>query len=279
VELRWAICTVVSIENDDGMSTSYRDFYEQIDRDTEYTVTKRPEEHAAYAALNAFVRQYDLAAKKCLEIGASKGLFQDLVDDYVGLDIATSLSRHFHKPYHTVREDGSYPFGDDTFDAIWGWNVFEHIPNLDQALDELVRVLKPGGVVYFSPAWQCRPWAAQGYAVRPYSDFDWKGKLIKASIPVRDSVAWRSLFVFPKRILRHLLFLAGKRGGPIPTTRLTPNYEKFWVSDADAVHSIDPHDAILWFESRGLRCLSHPLNHRALLVRTGAIVIQKARPC
>jgi SAM-dependent methyltransferase len=257
------------------MPDSYREFYEQVDREVDYTPTTRPEEHIAYPYLQGFVQQYGLSTKKCLEVGPSKGLFQDLVDDYVGLDIATSVSRYFHKPFHTVREDGNYPFDDDTFDAVWTWAVFEHIPDLDQALRELTRVLKPGGVAYFAAAWQCRSWAAEGYAVRPYSDFDWKGKLIKASIPLRDSVAWRSLFMFPKRIWRHLLFLAGRRGGPIPTIRLEPNYEQYWTSDGDAVHSIDPHDAILWFESHGMRCRSHPLHVRALLVRTGGIVLQK----
>ncbi len=257
------------------MPPSYRQFYEQIDRETEYSVVARAEDHAAFPMLSGFVEHYDLAEKRCLEVGASKGLFQDLVQDYTGLDIAESLSVHFHKPFQVVRDDGTYPFDDASFDAIWSWAVFEHIPDIEQALHELTRVLKPGGLIYFAPAWQCRPWAAEGYPVRPYSDFDWKGKLIKASIPLRDSVLWRSLWLFPKRVWRHLRFLVGDRARPLRTRRLEPNYEHHWTSDGDAVHSIDPHDAILWFEGHGVRCLSHPPHLRALLVRTGGIVLQK----
>jgi len=37
---------------------------------------------------------------------------------------------------------------------------------------------------------------------------------------------------------------------------LNPNYEKYWVRDSDAVNSIDSHEAILWFLSRGDECLN-----------------------
>jgi len=38
--------------------------------------------------------------------------------------------------------------------------------------------------------------------------------------------------------------------------RLIPNYEKYWVPDSDAVNSIDSHEAMLWFRSRGDECLN-----------------------
>src|SRR5207249_4519915 len=104
-----------------------------------------------------------------------------------------------------------YPFEDASFDAIWTIAVYEHIPDLQQGMLEIKRLLKPGGHVLFAPAWQCRSWAAEGYRVRPWSDFNWQGKLIKASIPIRDSVPYRALFIFPKRVYRLLSFLLGRR--------------------------------------------------------------------
>jgi hypothetical protein len=38
--------------------------------------------------------------------------------------------------------------------------------------------------------------------------------------------------------------------------RLTPNYEKYWTGDSDAVSSIDRYEALLWFASRGDTCLN-----------------------
>ncbi|MCG5511249.1 class I SAM-dependent methyltransferase [Ectothiorhodospira lacustris] len=37
------------------------------------------------------------------------------------------------------------PFATATFDAVWAQHVFLNVPDLPQALDEIVRVLRPGG--------------------------------------------------------------------------------------------------------------------------------------
>jgi len=258
------------IESDKG----YRIFYDAR-RDEHYGLkSSRAEDHSYYEVVRSFIEQYKLEYKKCLEIGSSTGMFQDMVHDYFGTDIAEILAGYYHKPYR-VASAGRYPFADEMFDAIWTITVYEHIPNLQQALLEIMRLLKPGGVVLFMPSWQCRSWAADGYAVRPWSDFDWKGKLIKASIPLRDSVAYRAAFILPKRLCRLFKFLCGKRFDEILYKKLKPNYVKYWTSDSDACNSIDPHDAILWFLSHGFVCLSHPGHFRALTVRTGALVFMK----
>lgn len=257
----------------------YRSFYETRRGENygeEYAYI-RAEDHSCYPQLREFITQYGLADKRCLEIGSSGGHFQDMVEDYFGIDLSEHLAGRYHKSYARVRDDGSYPFEDEMFDGIWSFAVHEHIPDLQQALLEIVRITRPGAVVLLAPAWQCRPWMAEGYPLRPYSDFGLKGKLIKASIPLRDSVAWRSLFVFPKRIFRHLQFLAGHQFERIRYRPIQANWETFWDSDSDACNSIDPHDAVLWFESHGFECLSHPMHVSAFLVRTGGIVLRKRR--
>ena len=259
--------------------TTYKSFYDERRHETyahDYS-TMSPEQHPYYAGLKAFVKKHDLENKRCLEIGSSGGFFQDMVDDYWGTDIAESLAKFYHKPYR-VASNASYPFKDEMFDAIWTITVYEHIPDLQQALLEIKRLLKPGGVVFFAPAWQCRAWAAGGYAVRPYGDLDWKGKLIKASIPLRDSVLWRSLFIFPKRLIRQALFMMGYKFNEIRYKKLQANYETYWVSDSDACNSIDPHDAILWFLSHGFESVSHPSPLQRFFVRNGILVFKKQGP-
>jgi SAM-dependent methyltransferase len=51
----------------------------------------------------------------------------------------------------------SMPFGDNSFDAVLSIATFEHIIGLESALDEMYRVLRPGGIVYsvFGPIWSC----------------------------------------------------------------------------------------------------------------------------
>jgi SAM-dependent methyltransferase len=253
----------------------YENFYENIYRKGNDNSTSNLEEHPAYGDIKNFIERFELYDKRCLEIGSSKGFFQDMVRDYSGLDIAKSLSKYYKKPYFIVNSDGSYPFEDNSFDAIWSWDVHEHIPDLNQSLLELRRVLKPGGIILFSPAWQCRTWVAGGYHVRDYGELNIWGKLIKATIPIRDSVIYRSMMIFPKRSYKHLIFILGGRFKEISYKKLKPNYEKFWGSDSDACNSIDPHEAILWFESNGFQCLSHPMHLRGFFVRGGSLIFKK----
>jgi SAM-dependent methyltransferase len=258
------------------MVDKYKTFYDERRQET-YGISdqiQKAEHHSFYAELNDFIKNYDLKNKRCLEIGSAYGTFQDMVEDYHGIDIADSLAKYYHKPYVAVK-GVKYPFKDNMFDAIWTRAVFEHIPNLQEALMELTRLLKPGGVILFAPAWQCRPWAAQGYEVRSYKDFSWKGKLVKISIPIRNSVFWRAIFVMPKRFFWHLCYILGHRHIEIKYKKLKANYDVFWQSDSDACNHIDPHDAILWFESQGFKCLSHPMHFSAFFVRTGGIIFRK----
>ena len=255
----------------------YKSFYDEMRHQTygPNYANSRPEEHSHFQELKAFIETYALQDKKCLEIGSSGGGFQDMVADYTGTDIAESLRQYYHKPYR-IATSAHYPFDDQTFDAIWTITVYEHIPELQQALLEIKRLLKPGGVVLFAPAWQCRTWAADGYAVRPYRDFGLGGKLIKALIPLRNHPLWRLIFIAPKRLWRHSRFLLGHKYEEIQYKPLKPNYETYWITDSDACNHIDPHDAILWFISQGFECLSHPTHMKALLVRTGALVFRKS---
>ena len=49
-----------------------------------------------------------------------------------------------------VADAESIPYADDTFDLVVGHAVLHHIPDLEQALREVVRVLKPGGRFVFA---------------------------------------------------------------------------------------------------------------------------------
>jgi SAM-dependent methyltransferase len=163
------------------------------------------------------------------------------------------VARFYHKKF-VVGSATAMPFSDNTFDGVWSIWVFEHVPNPEQAFYETRRVTRDKGVLYLRPAWNCEPWLAEGYEVRPYSDFVLVGKLIKASIPLRSSTLFIQLTLVPTRVLRRLAAQFG------PTRlrygSLTPNYEKFWRPDSDAVNSTNSHEAMLWFLSRGDECLN-----------------------
>ena len=256
----------------------YETFYEEEYHRKVTVGGGRPEEHPFYSTLTRFIADFGLTGKKVLEIGSGTGLFQDVVPDYTGLDITESLRKHYHKPFYTTAVGARYPFADGTFDGFWSYAAFEHIPDIENALEESLRVLKVGGVFLFHPAWNVRSWASEGYVVRPYRDLSLSVKLKKFSLLWRKQPVFRAVPLLVKRIWWVVRWRMG-RGARLPLTykRLTPNYEKFWDVDSDACNSIDPYAVILWFKSRGCEVMNYPTPLKQFFVRTGPLVIKKVR--
>ena len=200
----------------------------------------------------AFAREFNLGSRAILEIGSGRGYLQDVVENYTGLDISASVARFYHKKF-VLGSATALPFPDNSFDGVWSIWVFEHVPNPEQAFREARRVTRDNGVIFLLPAWNCVSWAAEGYEARPYGDFDLGGKLIKASLIMRAEPAFRIASILPIRWARTLAAQFGPTR--LRYRRLTPNYEKYWVPDSDAVNSIDRQEAKLWFLSRGDECV------------------------
>lgn len=216
----------------------------------------RVAEEAAEAAhieeqVTAFIKRFNLSDRPVLEIGSGRGYLQDVAQNYTGLDISPTVKRFYHKKF-VLGSATAMPFPDDSFDGVWSIWVFEHVPNPEQAFFETRRVTRDGGMIFLLPAWNCTPWAAEGYQVRPYTDFDLGGKIIKATIPVRSRLD--ALALVPIHIVRGLV----ARFGPtrLRYRRLRPNYDKYWIADSDAVNSIDRQETMLWFLTRGDECLN-----------------------
>jgi SAM-dependent methyltransferase len=238
---------------------AYQKPVEQNNEKSEYeTQYIRVAEAAAKAArieerVSEFVKQFNLSEREVLEIGSGRGYLQDIAKNYTGLDISPSVARFYHNKF-VLGSATAMPFADDIFDGVWSIWVFEHVPNPEQAFREARRVTRDNGVLFLLPAWDCTPWAAEGYPVRPYSDFAAAGKIIKASIPLRTSPPVLAMSKLPNRLARKLVAQFGPT--KLRYRRLTPNYEKYWMPDSDAVNSIDRYEAMLWFRSRGDECLN-----------------------
>lgn len=256
---------------DDSISTkaeAYYRFYEEVFSHVEQGALNFLEE------IDSFVRKYGLADKKVLEIGSGRGEFQDAVFDYTGLDIAHSLKQFYHKAFVIVRDGEAYPFRDNVFDAIFTRATFEHIPSIEKALTEMVRVLRPGGMILFDMAWQVRSWANKALNARPYKELTVREKIIKFSILWRDNLYYRLLFVVPKRFFRTLLFIIGFYKD-LDYKKLVPSYEALYDADSDACNHVDPHAMILWFLAHGCEVLNYPNPWKAFFVRSGSLIVKK----
>jgi SAM-dependent methyltransferase len=206
-------------------------------------------------AIRKFVRDHGLERKRILEVGSGRGYLQDVVDDYTGLDLSSQVARFYHKNF-VAASATEMPFPDSSFDAIWTVWVLEHIPEPERTLMEIRRVLKPGGLLYLAPAWNCTSWAADGLEVRPYSDFNMRGKLLKASLPFQRFPVIQMMHVFPVRGIRWAQYKWGGNTTRLRFHALDPNYDTYWQPDSDAAVSLDRFETFLWFQSRGDECLN-----------------------
>jgi len=221
-----------------------------------------------------------------LDIGSGNGIFCREILEYmggkgrvVGLDyaepmiwLATALCPEAEFHFGSATD---LPFEEGSFDAATGAQVLCFVDDQAAAVGEMFRVLKPGGYVFFTATWQCGPWLAEGYPVRPFADFDWKGKLTKLSVPIRNSVAFRAMHVFPKRAWSLLREAVSPGPQPLRYTKLHPTYEKNWLPDATAECSVEPFSVYMWFTTRGAKCLNYPTRRSAFLIRTGHMTFRK----
>ena len=249
-------------------------FYEDNYEGDLYAPSINPLTHPDYTSLYSLLEQQNLWDKRCLEIGTGRGSFQNLVNKYMGVDIAFNVKKFIQKPF-VVASATELPFQNESFDLVWTITVLEHVNNPTKALEEIWRVLKPGGYIFLAPAWHCRPWMADGYPVRPYSDFDWKGKAYKASIPLRNSLVYRMIDILPKRTFHLFSYWINKQPTIFKYRELNANFERYWTSDSDALNSMDPFEAYLWFVSRGGDCTNYDKLYKAFLIRSGPLVFNK----
>src|SRR5580704_10049677 len=89
---------------------------------------------------------------RILEVGSGLGFFLDVCEEYgiaaQGCDLAEHAVRNANRRRTRVRQgtlDGSY--GGQNFDAIFAFNLIEHLPHPNLFLADCARALKPGGTL------------------------------------------------------------------------------------------------------------------------------------
>ena len=215
-----------------------------------------------------------------LEIGSGKGALQGIGPDYVALDYScTALRTYVRAEYGRVcGSAATLPFADNTFRFLFTVATLEHVPEAGRAFDEVHRVLKPGGVAYLLPAWHCVQYNCEGIPVRPYRDLTWRQKIIKMSLPLRQTLVAKALAALPARIVRRFGWCLRQNPSCFRFQRLTPDYAHYWMSDTDATARLDSHEACLYFHSRGYEVLAPGSSAvRQLLARFGPVIVRKPR--
>jgi SAM-dependent methyltransferase len=111
------------------------------------------------------VKKYFSKDARVLEIGGGSG-FQARMIAVHGCQVESvdlADRPRLTEPFFPVRDyDGrSFPFPDASFDIVFSSNVLEHVPHLPEMLQEIKRVLKPGGIaVHILPSATWRFWSS-----------------------------------------------------------------------------------------------------------------------
>ena len=98
---------------------------------------------------------YDL-----LNVGGSAGIIDNYLarhfDSVTGVDIDTPAIEHAARSFSRdnlrfhVADALNLPFRDESFDVVICSHVYEHVPDPQRMFDEIFRVLRKGGICYFS---------------------------------------------------------------------------------------------------------------------------------
>jgi len=213
-----------------------------------------------------------------VELGCGRGAFTYLSERfrYFGIDLSfEALSRYVGPPAAVQADVGRLPLASECADFVFSIATLEHVPNPENVLAEVDRILKPGGSALLSPAWFCRPWAARGLPIKTYSELEWRDKVRKALIPLRNSLIWRSAFAIPRRLRRELCHWLAPARWRFQYQRLSPNLEEYIYTDCDAFCSLDPHEAVMLFRHWRYQVPSAPGFWRRVLLRNVPVAVQK----
>ena len=113
-----------------------------------------------------------LEGELVLDVGGGPGYFRDAFTDagarYVALDAdAGELAGLGDPEGETVLGSGmALPFRDDVIDVCYSSNVLEHVPDPWRMADEMLRVTRPGGLVFLSWTVWWGPWG--GHETSPW---------------------------------------------------------------------------------------------------------------
>ncbi len=96
----------------------------------------------------------DLSERRVLDAGCGKGRFARIMKErnpeasIVGLDLAEAMLRFLPKEIAPCSASMTQlPFSDESFDAAYATESLEHAVDIEQAVAEICRVVKPGGKI------------------------------------------------------------------------------------------------------------------------------------
>ncbi len=199
--------------------------------------------------------------------------------NYIPLDISyTSIKAYvdMYNKYGIVADACKLPFKNNSIDVIFTHTFLEHPLKPENVLKEIDRVLKPGGYVIHSDAWNCRWWQCYGIVgIKKNRPLTIKEATIIILAKITEFKLIRLPFIVLKRLYR-LTFFSYKKHINLKYKKLNPNYDLHLYSDEDAASSIDPVNVMLFYESRNYKNIPQLTFIQKLFFKHPTLFFQKS---
>ncbi len=123
-------------------------------------------------AVTQIMAYQELAGATVLDVGAGPGWFRRAFEahgaHYVGLDADAGEMGAAALPQDAsvLGDAQALPFRTGVMDVVFSSNVLEHVPQPERMADEMVRVTRPGGLVFLSYTLWLSPWG--GHETSPW---------------------------------------------------------------------------------------------------------------
>lgn len=187
--------------------------------------------------------------QQVLDIGSGPGLLvRDIAQNIgasgtvVGLDMADNMIESASVLCNSMStvsfkqgDAMSLPFADNSFDAVVSTQVYEYVPDLDAALAEFARVLRPGGRgVIVDTDWAFPYWNSVDEGVHERMVEAWKSHCAQESVPMR----------LPASIKSAGLELNAVQALPIMNRAYDEKNFSYWLSKIIASFSIGQNGVV-----------------------------------
>ena len=105
-----------------------------------------------------------------LDVGGGPGYFADAFTTagatYFSIDVDSDLADESGRSRRVVGTGVQLPFRDEAFDVVYSSNVLEHVAEPWTVAEEMLRVLRPGGLAFISYTVWFGPWG--GHETAPW---------------------------------------------------------------------------------------------------------------
>ncbi len=142
------------------MKRTYQKNYSDIKKEMYDIEDREKKAKTMVAVLEDYYSSHSIREKSVLDIGASTGIIDNYLARYfqsvTGVDIDDKGVKYAASTYKKdnltflVGDAMDLQFQANSFDIVICSQVYEHVPDAFSMMNEIYRVLKPGGVCYFA---------------------------------------------------------------------------------------------------------------------------------